>query len=144
VYRYDMQNRGPIILIEDDADDEAIFSDILKELGVPNKVVWFSNSHDAYDYLKKTPEQPFIIFSDVNLPGENGIEFKNRIDLDRHLRQKSIPFVFYSTSTGREIVSEAYTKMTVQGFFKKGNSYEEIKQQFRIIFDYWRICKHPN
>jgi len=81
-------------MVEDDADDEAIFTEILEELEIPNKIICFHNSSDAFDYLKKTTEQPFIIFSDVNLPGENGIEFKRRIDADKQLRQKSIPFVF--------------------------------------------------
>lgn len=139
-----MPNNGPVILVEDDADDEAIFSDILKELGISNDIVWFGNSTDAFKYLKETTEQPFIIFSDVNLPGENGIEFKRRIDNDKQLRQKSIPFVFYSTAAGQNIVNEAYTQITVQGFFKKGNSYQEIKNDVHLIFGYWQICKHPN
>jgi CheY-like chemotaxis protein len=136
--------RGPIIIVEDDADDEAIFTDILKELDIRNKIIWFGNSGDAFEYLKKTSEQPFLIFSDVNLPGESGVEFKRRIDSDNQLRQKSIPFIFYSTSTNPHIVKEAYTQMTVQGFFKKGNNYQEIKNDIRVIFDYWQICKHPN
>ena len=139
-----MGNKGPIVIVEDDADDEAIFNDILKELKMPNKVVWFGNSREAFDYLKKTHEQPFIIFSDVNLPGENGIEFKRRIDNDKQLREKSIPFVFYSTSVHPKMVTEAYTNMTVQGFFKKGNSYREIKDDIQIIFGYWQVCRHPN
>jgi len=32
---------GPIILIEDDADDKDVFQDILKDLKVFNPVVWF-------------------------------------------------------------------------------------------------------
>jgi len=139
-----MARNGPIIIVEDDADDEAVFTDILKELHVPNKVIWFGNSRDAFNYLKTTHEKPFMIFSDVNLPGENGIEFKRRIDHDKQFREKSIPFVFYSTSVDKQAVNEAYTKMTVQGFFKKGNSYDEIKNHIRLIFDYWQICKHPN
>jgi len=139
-----MARSGPIVMVEDDADDEAIFTEILKELEIPNKIICFHNSSDAFDYLKKTTEQPFIIFSDVNLPGENGIEFKRRIDADKQLRQKSIPFVFYSTSIDRHLVNEAYTKMTVQGFFKKGNSYDEIKRDIRVVVEYWKMCTHPN
>jgi CheY-like chemotaxis protein len=141
---FTMARTGPIIIVEDDADDEAVFSDILKELEVPNKIIWFGNSGDAFDYLKTTSDRPFLIFSDVNLPGENGIEFKRRIDQDKQLREKSIPFVFYSTSIDKWAVTEAYTKMTVQGFFKKGSSYEEIKTHIGLIFDYWQICQHPN
>jgi len=139
-----MANRGPVIIVEDDADDESIFNEILRELNISNNIKWFGNSDDAIHYLKTTTDQPFIIFSDVNLPGDNGIEFKRQIDKDKRLRKKSIPFVFYSTAVDRRIVDEVYTQMTVQGFFKKGNSYEEIRNNIKLIFDYWQICKHPN
>jgi response regulator RpfG family c-di-GMP phosphodiesterase len=138
-----MANRGPVIIVEDDADDEAIFNEILKELNISNNIKWFGNSDDAIHYLKTTTDQPFIIFSDVNLPGNNGIELKRQIDKDKRLRKKSIPFVFYSTAVDRRIVNEVYTQITVQGFFKKGNSYEEIRNNIKLIFDYWQICKHP-
>jgi two-component SAPR family response regulator len=139
-----MANPGPVIIVEDDADDEAIFYEILKELNISNNIKWFGNSDDAMHYLKTTTDQPFIIFSDVNLPGDNGIEFKKQIDSDKRLRKKSIPFVFYSTAVDQRIINEVYTQMTVQGFFKKGNSYKDIRNNIKLIFDYWQICKHPN
>src|SRR4051812_10197046 len=105
---------GPIIVVEDDADDEEIFKDILKELGIKNKLIWFRSCDFAFDYLKKTTGQPFIIFCDVNLPKLNGVEFKEQIDNDPQLRKKSIPFVFYSTSVNQKTVNEAYMQMTVQ------------------------------
>jgi CheY-like chemotaxis protein len=135
---------GPIIVLEDDADDKEVLEGILKELNVKNKLVWFSGSEAAFQYLKTTSEQPFIIISDVNIPRENGIEFKRRIDNDPYLRKKSIPFVFYSTSVKEETVTEAYSELTVQGFFKKGNSLEEIKRHIKLIVDYWQVCRHPN
>lgn len=135
---------GPIIVVEDDPDDEAIFEEILQELGVTNKLRWFIKSSDALDFLKTTKEKPFLIFSDVNMPGDSGIEFKRRIDQDPQLRQKSIPFVFYSTGVDQRAINEAYTKMTVQGFFQKSNSYQEIKKTIKMILDYWMECKHPN
>jgi two-component SAPR family response regulator len=139
-----MAKSGPIIIVEDDADDEAVFSAIVQELNIPNKIVWFSDPNNAIDYLKKTTEQPFIIFSDVNLLRENGIEFKRRIDNDKQLRENSTPFVFYSTFANRQIVNKAYSEMTVQGFFKKGKSYTEIRDDIRLIVEYRRMCKHPN
>jgi CheY-like chemotaxis protein len=135
---------GPIIIVEDDVDDKDMMEDILKELQIENKIVWFVNSADAFAYLKTTSEQPFLIMSDVNLPGENGIEFKWRIDADPQLRQKSIPFVFYSTAVNQKAVNDAYTKMTVQGFFQKSSRYEEAKSHIKLIYDYWQVCRHPN
>lgn len=135
---------GPIIVVEDDADDKEVLEGILRELKVSNKLVWFRKSNEAFQYLKTTSEQPFIIISDVNLPIENGIEFKRRIDNDPYLRHKSIPFIFYSTSVGQKTVNEAYTQLTVQGFFQKGSSYDEIKKHINLIVHYWQVCRHPN
>ncbi len=139
-----MAKKGPIIIVEDDAEDEELFKDILKELSISNKIIWFTDTHTAFDYLKTTKDQPFIIFSDVNLPKQNGVEFKKSIDADKQLRKKCIPFVFYSTFVSKEIVNQAYTQMTVQGFFRKGTSYKEIKSDIKMIIDYWQVCNHPN
>lgn len=135
---------GSIILIDDDVDDKDVFIDILRDLRVLNPVVWFQNCADAFSYLKKTDEKTFIIFCDVNLPGLTGIECKGQIDKDEELRKKSIPFVFCSTSVNAKAVDDAYTKMTVQGFFKKKNSYNGLKQTIKVIVDYWDECEHPN
>jgi DNA-binding NtrC family response regulator len=135
---------GPIIVVEDDIDDKEIFEAALGELKFSNKIIWFNNCDDAWNYLKTTTDSPFIIFSDVNLPRKSGIEFKRQIDEDTQLRRKSIPFVFYSTSVNQDTVNEAYTQMTVQGFFQKSNRFNEMKQIIKMILDYWRFCRHPN
>lgn len=135
---------GPIILIDDDTDDKDVFVDILKDLQIPNPVIWFQNCSDAFTYLKETTEQPFIIFCDLNLPGLSGIECKRNMDADKQLRKKSIPFVFCSTTADQKTVNEAYIKMTVQGFFQKPNSYTEHKNMMKLIMDYWGLCRHPN
>ena len=135
---------GPIILIDDDGDDKDVFHDILKDLKVSNPLIWFKNCDDAFSYLKTTSEQPFIIFCDLNLPGLPGIECKRQIDDDKELRKKSIPFVFCSTTADQKTVNEAYTKMTVQGFFQKKNTYSELRETIKVIVDYWEECKHPN
>ena len=135
---------GPIIVIDNDIDDQEVFEDILESLKIPNKLISLDDCNDALAYLKTTAEQPFLIFCDVNLPGLTGLEFKRQIDEDPQLRKKSIPFIFYSTSVNQNTVNDAYTQMTVQGFFQKKNSIAEIKKAIQLIIDYWKECKHPN
>ena len=135
---------GPLILIDDDADDKAIFEDVLKDLGINNQLLWFDNCKDAFEYLANTADQPFVIICDVNMPMQSGIEFKRQIDANEHLRRKSIPFIFYSTSADQDTVSKAYTELTVQGFFQKKNDYAEIREDVKLILNYWKHCKHPN
>lgn len=139
-----MAKSGPIIVLEDDVDDEAILKAILKELNIENELVCFAKADEAFQYLKTTSQQPFIILSDVNLPGQSGLEFKRRLDSDEELRRKSIPFIFYSTSVSQKAVDIAYTQLTVQGFFQKHDSYNGIRDSIKLILDYWRACRHPN
>jgi CheY-like chemotaxis protein len=139
-----MAKSGPFILIEDDPDDKAILDDILEELNVSNKIIWFTNGDQVLEYFKTTTEKPFIILCDVNLPGQNGLEIKKSLDRDFNIGVKTIPFVFYSTNANPDFVNEAFTKMNVQGFFVKPSNYEGIKSQIKAILDYWEFCKHPN
>ena len=140
-----MPKSGPIIIVEDDTDDQEIISDLFKDLDVRNELVFFVNTYDAFDYLKRTDkEQPFLIFSDINMPGETGLDFKKRIDRDPELRQQSIPFVFMSTFAGKNAVNEAYTQMSVQGFFEKPSEIGAFRNLLAMIIDYWKQCKHPN
>jgi len=139
-----MSTVGPIIYIDDDEDDHEILLKVLSDLQVPNPVVGFTTCIEAYDYLKTTSDQPFLIICDVNLPVQSGIELKMQIDGDEDLRKKSIPFVFYSTSVDQRFVNLAYTQMTVQGYFRKENNFQDVKQVIRLLVDYWNHCRHPN
>jgi len=139
-----MSKTGPIILIEDDVDDKSIFENIVRELEYKNLILWFENTDDALTYLCTTTDSPFVIFSDVNLPGRNGLDFKAKIDDVPELRRKSIPYIFYSTSANQHDVNKAYTQMTIQGFFKKENDYDAMKKNIKLILEYWSVCRHPN
>jgi CheY-like chemotaxis protein len=139
-----MVKSGPIILIEDDIDDQEMIGKAIREAGVNNEMIYLNNGAEALQFLKTTTIQPFIILCDLNMPKLNGIELKMRIDENRELRKKSIPFVFFTTSANKLAVTLAYTKMTVQGFFEKSENYKELVHTMKIIMDYWRDCKHPN
>jgi two-component SAPR family response regulator len=139
-----MSSSGTIIIIEDDTDDKEIFESILGELDIDNKVEWFEETKSAFNFLKTTKENIFMIFSDINLPGDTGIEFKRDIDADTELRKRGIPFVFLSTQPSQNDINEAYPKMNVQGFFKKANTYNDMKAMLKYIFAYWKFSMHPN
>lgn len=134
---------GPIILVDDDAEDKEILQQVLLDLQVSNPLNWFCNCETAMQYLRTTSEQPFLIICDVNLPKQSGLEFKKELDADEGLRRKSIPFIFCSTSVNQDTVNSAYRQMTVQGFFQKCFSYDEFRENIRIILEYWGKCSHP-
>lgn len=138
-----MATTGPIVLIEDDEDDIELFREAMRENEISNNLIFFPSGPEALDYLASTHDQPFLIICDVNLPRQNGIEFKTAIDSNPFLRKKSIPFIFYSTYVAQQAVNDAFSNLSVQGFFQKNDSYAEFKKTMRIIVEYWGLCRHP-
>lgn len=138
-----MNKGGPIIIIEDDLDDQEILTDVFKELNYKNEIIFFSEGEKALDYLTSTEVEPFIIFSDINMPKLNGIELREKIHQNEDLRLKSIPYLFFSTSAEQKHVVDAYSK-SIQGFFVKPMDYKEIKEMIKIIVSYWETCVSPN
>jgi CheY-like chemotaxis protein len=135
--------KGPIIIVEDDIDDQEIYTDAIRAIEIPNDIRYFTRAEKAIEYLLTTSEQPFIILSDVNMPEVNGLQFKKQIQEDDYLREKGIPFVFISTNASASAVRLAH-QLGVQGYFQKPDSFDAIKRMLRTLFDYWEMCKHIN
>ena len=138
-----MSIAGPIVCIEDDIDDQHLMNLAFTELRVTNELCFFDNGEKALQFLKTTPQKPFLILCDLNMPGISGLELRKLLNENEYLRKKSIPFLFVTTGASPRAVEVAYDE-TVQGFFKKADTYAGIKEQLRLIVDYWRSCLHPN
>src|SRR5829696_8176677 len=133
-----MNKMQPIIIIEDDLDDQQILREVFAELKAEYSQLFFGECDSAYNYLMSTQDKPFLIICDINLPKMNGIELKQKIDSTDFLRRKSIPFVFLTTSDDQQTIDEAYRITNLQGYFKKGISMQEIKQKINSILEYWK------
>jgi CheY-like chemotaxis protein len=139
-----MSKIGPIVVVDDDEDDQAILREVFEgPLKITNPLKFFTDGNKVLEYLRNTNEQPFIIFCDVNMPIMNGLELRNIIHEDDYLRKKSIPFIFLSTAVSHQDLQRAY-ELNVQGFFIKGSSIQSLEKIIRITFDYWQMCRHPN
>lgn len=138
-----MYKGGPIIIIEDDLDDQQLLEDVFKELKLTNEIIFFGDGEAALEYLTNTPVKPFIIFSDINMPKLNGMQLREKVHQNEDLRIKSIPYLFFTTTAEQDHVIDAYSK-SVQGFFVKPQSYPEIKATIASIVDYWQRCESPN
>ncbi|AWH86204.1 response regulator [Flavobacterium album] len=138
-----MNKSGPIIFIEDDVDDQEIISHVFKELNLKNEIHFFGDGESALHYLTETEIEPFIIFSDINMPKLSGMELRKKVHENEDLRLKSIPYLFFSTLAEQRDVIDAYSK-SIQGFFVKPASYSELKDTIHSIVDYWQRCVSPN
>ena len=138
-----MNKNGPIVIIEDDEDDQQLFGEVLKELNYANEVIFFNDGQAALDYLTSSAKQPFLIFSDINMPKLNGFQLRDKVHNNEKLKLKCIPYLFFTTSAQQEQVIDAYSK-SVQGFFTKPTSYVDLHRVIRNIIEYWKDCHSPN
>ena len=138
-----MNKRGPIIIIEDDQDDQDILADVFEDLNYDHELIFFGDSMKALEYLTNTDVQPFLVLSDINMPKLNGMELREKIHNNEDLRMKSIPYLFFSTSAEQSHVIDAYSR-SIQGFFIKPNDYGKLKRIIQKIVEYWDECESPN
>jgi CheY-like chemotaxis protein len=116
-----MNTDGPVIVIEDDIDDQEILTEIFNKLNYTNSIKFFVDGSEALEYLNRTDIIPFLILSDVNMPKLDGFELRNKIREDAKLQIKCIPYLFFSTALNQKAVIDAYSA-SAQGFFLKQNS----------------------
>lgn len=138
-----MNKNGPIVIIEDDADDQELLGLVFNELGYKTKIIYFVDGEEALAYLVDTDTKPFIIFSDINMPKLSGMELREKVHNNEDLRLKSIPYLFFTTSAEQRFVIEAYSK-SVQGFFIKPSTHADLKRVIKNIVEYWQDCVSPN
>lgn len=138
-----MNSKGPVIIIEDDVDDQDVLQEVFKKLDYPNEILFFKDGQTALDFLNSTDLVPFLILSDINLPKLDGFALRNKIKMDAQLQIKCIPYLFFTTASNQKAVIDAYS-LSVQGFFVKQNSMAELEKTIKVIMEYWQRCVSPN
>jgi DNA-binding NarL/FixJ family response regulator len=138
-----MNKNGDIIIIEDDEDDQYLLEEAFIFMDYPNKRKYFSDGVTALGYLHTTSDIPFLILSDINMPVLSGFELRIKLQADSELSLKCIPYLFFSTAVSQRMVIDAYS-MSVQGFFIKQESFDELVNTLKAIIEYWKRCVAPN
>jgi CheY-like chemotaxis protein len=138
-----INKNGPVIVIEDDVDDQDFLTEIFAKLNYQNKILFFFDGQAALDHINITDDLPFLILSDINMPKLNGFALREKLKTDSKLSNKCIPYLFFSTAVNQKAVIDAYSQ-SVQGFFVKPSSMDELEKTISSIMEYWRRCAAPN
>jgi CheY-like chemotaxis protein len=136
-----MRNLEPILLVEDDRLDTMMVKQALKDLKVLNPLVCSGNGKEALDYLKDEHKaKPCVIFSDLNMPQTNGVEFLRTIKADERL--KRIPVVVLTASAEEQDIFETFN-LGVAGYVIKPFDYKKLVEAIRTIAMYWTLSELP-
>jgi CheY-like chemotaxis protein len=100
-----MKKRGVCLLIDDDLDDQEIFTLALERVNNELTCIHATSGMEAIQRLNdEALPVPDYIFLDLNMPKMNGKECLKEIKTFQHLNH--IPVVIYSTSSLKHDVSE--------------------------------------
>lgn len=138
-----VNKNGPVIIIEDDEDDQDFLIEVFEKLNYQNEILFFTDGEAAYEHIVNSREKPFLILSDINMPKLNGFALRDKLKTDAKLSNKCIPYLFFSTAVDQKSVIDSYSK-SVQGFFVKQTSISELERTISVIMEYWRRCAAPN
>ena len=116
-----------VLMIDDDPDDAAFFSEALSDLGLSTSFRYVGNGQETLTVLlKKENYSPDVIFMDINMPMTNGWECLR--DLKSLAEFRSVPIVMYST-LDIEREGSAPADIGATAFMTKPTSFNELKIQ---------------
>jgi len=114
-----------ILLIDDDSDDQEIFTWVIKSID-PLLVV--DNATDGVEALEKLKDEhyhPDLIFLDLNMPRMHGLDCLKHIRGISRLNE--CPVIVYSTSSNPQDIAKC-RMAGANDYIVKGNEMSVIKQ----------------
>ena len=137
-------NRGLILLVEDNPDDEALTLRALKKNNILNPVVVAHDGVEALDFLfgtgiyegRDVKEKPMVILLDLKLPKIDGLEVLKRLRKDE--RTRLIPVVILTTSNEEQDIIKSYSQ-GVNSYVRKPVEFEEFIKAVGLLGMYWLL-----
>ncbi|MDH5367298.1 MAG: response regulator [Cyclobacteriaceae bacterium] len=132
-----------ILIIDDDILDIKIMLRALKDTNFTCRTYVVNNGKEALEYLvDKQNEKPWLIFSDINMPIMNGVEFLNEKLKYKHLVK--IPVIIFTTSN-TEVDRNNCLKAGASGYMVKPIEHDNFKKLINSVKVYWQKSEYyPN
>jgi len=137
-----------IMLVEDNADDEALTVRALKKNNVDNVIVVVRDGAQALEYLFATgmyagrdvKEMPQLILLDLKLPKVDGLEVLRRLRADE--RTRLLPVVILTSSKEERDLIEGY-RLGANSYIRKPVDFIQFTEAVNQLKLYWLVLNQP-
>ncbi|GLR11272.1 response regulator [Chitinimonas viridis] len=138
----------PILLVEDNPDDEALTIRAFGKNGIQNPIVVARDGQEAIDYLygqgshtgRDVSELPVLILLDIKLPKLNGIEVLRQIRSNESTRL--IPVVVLTTSKEEDDLVKSYS-LGANSYIRKPVDFMQFMEVVKQVGIYWLMLNEP-
>ncbi len=133
-----------ILLVEDNADDEALAIRALKKNNILNEVVVARDGAEALDYLFGTGAYagrdltalPQVVLLDLKLPKISGLEVLKRIREDQRTRFQAV--VILTSSKEEQDLIGSYS-LGANSYIRKPVDFSQFAEAVRQVGLYWLV-----
>jgi CheY-like chemotaxis protein len=137
-----------ILLVEDNADDEALTLRALKKNNIKNEVVVARDGAEALEYLFGTGKYsgrnpdliPQVVLLDLKLPKVEGLEVLRRVRADE--RTKRLPVVILTSSVEEQDRITGYD-LGANSYVRKPVDFGQFTEAARQLGLYWLVLNEP-
>ena len=128
----------PILLVEDNPDDEALTVRALRRSNLANDIVIARDGAEAVQLLHGDPSSPLpqLILLDLKLPKMDGLEVLKRIR--EHDRTKLLPVVILTSSDEEKDMLAGYS-LGANSFVRKPVDFVQFADAIRTLGLYWLV-----
>ena len=143
-------NTRPILLVEDNPDDEALALRAFKKINLSNQIVVVRDGVEALDFLFATgshanrdvTDLPSVILLDLKLPRIDGLKVLQRIRA--HPVTRLVPVVLLTSSKEEQDVVQSYDR-GANSYVRKPIDYNEFVKAVSQLGVYWLLLNEdPN
>ena len=133
-----------ILLVEDNADDEALTLRALNKSKIANTIVVVRDGAEALDYLfctgpyadRNPLELPQVILLDLKLPKVDGLEVLRRLRAEP--RTHMLPVVILTSSKEEQDLVNAYSN-GANSYVRKPVDFNQFVEAIRQLGLYWLV-----
>jgi len=120
---YNSDNKTCVYLVDDDSEDQELFSDALSEVEISTRLTVFNDCEAMLHELQTSRTLPDVIFLDLYMPGMSGEECIQNIRRVKAFDRT--PVVIYSTSYHPEQVAHLFD-LGANRYLQKPISFQEL------------------
>jgi two-component system response regulator len=133
-----------ILLVEDNADDEALTIRALKKNNIGNQLIVARDGAEALDFLfctgayasREIKDLPQIVLLDLNLPKIDGLEVLRRIR--SNTATSLLPVVILTSSKEEQDIVKGYT-LGANSYVRKPVDFNQFVEAVRQLGLYWLV-----
>lgn len=137
-------NKRPILLVEDNPDDEELILRSLRRNHVLNEIVITRDGEEALDYLLAIGKfkgrdpglMPQLVLLDLKLPKVGGLEVLER--MRRETLTAMIPVVILTSSSEDEDILNSY-QLGANSYVRKPVEFQQFSEAVRQVSLYWLL-----